>query len=149
MYELLTAAGELDDNNAISYFVGNPTVDKITDNVTRMFLGVQLQCAQCHNHPFVDYKQTEYWGMAQFFMKVRVNNQLFKKGGKGPPMVNVYEGPPPAKGRKGQALPSSAKIVPAKFLRGEEPKLNPLDQPGPCWLPGSPHPVILTSPGPW
>ena len=39
-----------------------------------MFLGVQLQCAQCHNHPFTDYKQTEYWGMAAFFMKVKLTS---------------------------------------------------------------------------
>ena len=73
VYELVTATGEIDKNPAGTYFVGNPTVDKITDNVTRMFLGVQLQCAQCHNHPFTDWKQTEYWAMAAFFMNTRVN----------------------------------------------------------------------------
>ena len=73
VYELVTAAGEIDKNPAITYFVANPSVDKITDNVTRMFLGVQLQCAQCHNHPFTDWKQTEYWAMAAFFMNTRVN----------------------------------------------------------------------------
>ena len=40
VYELVTAAGEIDKNPAGIYFVANPTVDKITDNVTRMFLGV-------------------------------------------------------------------------------------------------------------
>src|SRR5262249_15391938 len=58
VYELLTATGDQQTNGAVTYFVGNPTVDKMTDNVTRMFLGVQLQCAQCHNHPFTDWKQT-------------------------------------------------------------------------------------------
>ena len=72
VYELVTATGEIDKNPAGTYFVANPTVDKITDNVTRMFLGVQLQCAQCHNHPFTDWKQTEYWAMAAFFMKTHV-----------------------------------------------------------------------------
>ncbi len=69
IYELLTATGTQDANGAVTYFIANNSVDKITDNVTRMFLGVQLQCAQCHNHPFTDYKQNEYWAMAAFFMQ--------------------------------------------------------------------------------
>src|SRR5437660_763977 len=67
--EILTSTGTLADNGAVGYFVGNPTVDKMTDNVAKMFLGVRLECAQCHNHPFVSWKQEEYWGMAAFFMK--------------------------------------------------------------------------------
>src|SRR5260370_6561232 len=82
VYELITVSGAIDKNPAGTYFVANPTVDKITDNVTRMFLGVQLQCAQCHDHPFTDWKQTEYWAMASFFMKTRVagNAQCAAKG---------------------------------------------------------------------
>ncbi len=87
-----------------------------------MFLGVQLQCAQCHNHPFTDWKQTEYWGMAAFFMKTKLtmNPQMAAK--KGVP-VGITEAVV-KKGGKKQALPDSAKIVPAKFLQGEAPKLN-------------------------
>ncbi len=121
VYELLTATGSQDENGAVTYFVGNPSVDKMTDNVTKMFLGVQLQCAQCHNHPFTDWKQTEYWGMAAFFMKVRLTatpQQATKKGG----TVGIVESNV-VKGKKGM-LPESAKIVPAKFLQGEQPKLD-------------------------
>jgi hypothetical protein len=121
VYELVTASGEIDKNPAATYFVANPTVDKITDNVTRMFLGVQLQCAQCHNHPFTDWKQTEYWAMAAFFMKTRVqgNAKAAAKGGAAPSVSEVATGP---KGGKKGGLPESAKIVPAKFLQGEQAK---------------------------
>src|SRR5262249_40355216 len=61
VHELITATGEQAKNGAVTYFVANPTPDKITDSVTRMFLGVRLECAQCHNHPFVSWKQDEYW----------------------------------------------------------------------------------------
>lgn len=122
VYDLVTAKGTQEDNGAVTYFVGNSTADKITDNVTRMFLGVQLQCAQCHNHPFTDYKQTEYWAMAAFFMKTRVSANPQQAAKKGTP-VEVTESPKAPPGKKGM-LPESAKIVPAKFLRGEQPRMT-------------------------
>jgi hypothetical protein len=124
-YDLLTSTGNLDENGAVGYFVGNPTVDKMTDNVSRMFLGVRLECAQCHNHPFVSWKQDEYWGMAAFFMKTKltVNPQQAAKKGVAP---GIFESGGPAKGKKGN-LPESAKIVPAKFLQADQPTLNKED----------------------
>jgi len=124
-YDLLTSTGNLDENGAVGYFVGNPTVDKMTDNISRMFLGVRLECAQCHNHPFVSWKQDEYWGMAAFFMKTKltVNPQQAAKKGVAP---GIFESGGPAKGKKGN-LPESAKFVPAKFLQAEQPTLNKED----------------------
>jgi hypothetical protein len=120
VHDLVTASGEVDKNGAVVYFLANPTPDKVTDNVTRLFLGVQLQCAQCHNHPFTDWKQTEYWGMAAFFTKVRTVGrpaQVARNGG----TLSINETGP---GRPAR-LPDSAKVVPAKFLQGEQAKLGP------------------------
>lgn len=39
--------------------------------VTRMFLGVRIGCAECHNHPFAEWKQSDFWGMAAFFNGVK------------------------------------------------------------------------------
>jgi hypothetical protein len=134
VYELLTATGDQDKNGAVTYFIGNNTVDKMTDSVTRLFLGVRLECAQCHNHPFTSYKRNEYWGMAQFFMKVRLtaNPQMAQKKGISPGIVEGGK----AKGKK-KGLPESARIVPARFLQGEEPKLSPTEPARPVlakWL---------------
>src|SRR5262249_34854474 len=134
VYELITATGEQDKNGAVTYFIGNPTVDKMTDSVTRLFLGVRLECAQCHNHPFTNYKRDEYWGMAQFFMKVRLtaNPQQASKKGISPGIVEGGK----AKGKK-KGLPESARIVPARFLQGAQPKLNPAEPARPVlarWL---------------
>jgi len=119
VHDLLIATGDQDTNGAVTYFIGNPSVDKITDSVSRMFLGVQLQCAQCHNHPFTDWKQKEYWGMAQFFMKVRADNpnQSAKKG----VAPGITESNKAA--NKKNALPESAMRVNAKFLGGLEPTM--------------------------
>jgi hypothetical protein len=72
--ELLTATGKLDDNPAVSYlFEGRlpRNVADLTDLTSRYFLGVRLSCAQCHDHPFVAWKQQEFWGMAAFFTQVQ------------------------------------------------------------------------------
>jgi len=123
VYDLVTATGGIDETPAGIYFVANPTVDKITDNVTRMFLGVQLQCAQCHNHPFTDWKQTEYWGMAAFFVKTKLNGNPQQAAKKGITLA-VAETPAKKAAKKGGGLPESYKNVPPKFLQGETPTMD-------------------------
>jgi hypothetical protein len=120
VHELVTATGDADKNGAVIYFAAQGTVDKMTDNVTKVFLGVQLQCAQCHNHPFTEWKQTEYWGMAAFFMKVQATAP--QKAAKNNEAINVTEVDKPKRGKN--ALPESAKILPPKFLGGENPKVG-------------------------
>lgn len=39
--------------------------------VSRMFLGVRIGCAECHNHPFAEWKQSDFWGMAAFFNGIK------------------------------------------------------------------------------
>jgi hypothetical protein len=116
--ELVTASGTQDENGAVTFFLANPTADKVTDTVSRLFLGVQLQCAQCHNHPFTKWKQTEYWGMAAFFTKVK--SDRVRQAAKQATPAAVSEN---GKGRPAK-LPESAKIVPAKFLQGEQPQMD-------------------------
>jgi hypothetical protein len=142
VHDLLTATGPQNENGAVTYFIGNNSVDKITDSVTRLFLGVRLECAQCHNHPFTSYKRTEYWGMAQFFMKVRIttNPNQAKKKGTSPAIVEDGR----ARGKK-KGLPDSARIVPAKFLEGAQPKLDPAQPYRPVlakWLASADNPFF-------
>jgi hypothetical protein len=117
--ELVTAAGDAEESPTVAYVLANRGPDKLTDSVTRLFLGVQLQCAQCHNHPFTAWKQDEYWGMAAFFSKVRLQGNprpAAQRGG----TVTITEG------NMGRPLPrpDSAKTVPAKFLQGEQANLT-------------------------
>jgi hypothetical protein len=120
---LVSASGTVEENPAVTYFLANRSVDKITDGVSQSFLGVQLQCAQCHNHPFTDWKQTEYWGMAEFFSKVKPDNPRNGNKGGDNTKIGVSEGP--TRTRAKDFFPESAKTVPAKFLGGEEPSLSP------------------------
>lgn len=121
VHDIVTASGPVDKNQAVTFYVANPTADKMTNQVTQLFLGVQLQCAQCHNHPFTDWKQDEYWGMAAFFMRVNVNGNPNQAAKNGKTLV-VSELPTPPKNKK--RLPENAKIVPAKFLADVQPDLK-------------------------
>ncbi|HYT95111.1 MAG TPA: DUF1549 and DUF1553 domain-containing protein [Gemmataceae bacterium] len=116
VHELLTVTGTQEQNGANTFFIANRTPDKLTDIVARVFAGVQLQCAQCHNHPWASWKRADYWGMAQFFTKVRAGG---KKVGKGDPEVVNEIGV-----GKGLPLPESALKVPPKFLGGAEPRID-------------------------
>jgi hypothetical protein len=118
-HEILTATGEQEKDGAVTFFLANRGVDKLTDSVGKLFLGVQIQCAQCHNHPFAKWKQTEYWGMAQFFYKV---NSQVNRNAKTDIAAKVEEVNRPQ--RKLNPVPESAKNVAAKFLGAEQPKLD-------------------------
>ncbi|HEY2911291.1 MAG TPA: DUF1549 and DUF1553 domain-containing protein [Gemmataceae bacterium] len=120
---LVAAAGSVEENPAVTFYLANRSVDKLTDHVTQSFLGVQLQCAQCHNHPFTEWKQTEYWGMAEFFSKVKADRAKNAKKGGDNNKIGVIEGP--TRTRAKDFFPESAKTVPAKFLGGEQPRLLP------------------------
>lgn len=74
VYQLLTASGKIDENPAVTYLIEgrNPLgVTDLTDLSSRYFLGIRLNCAQCHDHPFVEWRQQDYWGMAAFFAQIQ------------------------------------------------------------------------------
>ena len=70
--DLLAGSGPQDKNPEVTYLASHRGVDKMADSVGRLFLGLQIQCAQCHNHPFTHWQQAEYWGFAQFFKQVNI-----------------------------------------------------------------------------
>jgi hypothetical protein len=87
--DLLTAEGNTSRNGAANFVathLGEPTpadfkiadgpweAVPITWRVTRLFLGVRVQCAQCHDHPFnPEWKQVDFWGVNAFFRTTTVD----------------------------------------------------------------------------
>ena len=84
--ELITATGKMEDNPAVAYLIEGRlprTVPDLTDLTSRYFLGIRLNCAQCHDHPFVKWKQEEFWGMAAFFTQIQTPKrakQVYERG---------------------------------------------------------------------
>jgi len=68
--ELLAATGTVIGNPPVAWYkrVKEPK-DQIED-VAQLFLGVRMQCAQCHHHPFERWSQDDYYSLAAFFSQV-------------------------------------------------------------------------------
>lgn len=65
--EMLSAKGTAWDNGAVGYYQRDP--DMPLDNMAltaRIFLGTRIECAQCHNHPFDKWKQTDFYRLSAY-----------------------------------------------------------------------------------
>lgn len=60
-------------NGAVNFLLDNTdeNATPATAKVSKIFLGTQVQCTQCHNHPFNDWKQSAFWEMNAFFRQMR------------------------------------------------------------------------------
>ena len=68
VYEMLTADGRLCDNGATGFmlFDAEMPLDGVS-NLMTTFLGTNMACAQCHDHPLAEWKQRDFYQMAAFF----------------------------------------------------------------------------------
>ena len=69
--ELLTADGSTFQNPAANYYRISRDPENSVETTAQLFLGVRIQCAKCHNHPFERWTQDDYYGFAAFFSRVR------------------------------------------------------------------------------
>lgn len=84
---------------------------KLASETARIFLGLQIGCAECHDHPFDKWRQEEFWGYAAFFAEVRAGEM------NGPFAAAVYD---EAGGEV--SIPNTEQVVAARF-----PDAAPLD----------------------
>ena len=68
--ELVTAQGSTWKNGAAVLFRDRRTPDEITTLVSQLFLGVRLECAKCHHHPFEKWGQDDFYSFAAYFAKL-------------------------------------------------------------------------------
>jgi hypothetical protein len=84
--------------------------ENLAAGTARIFLGVSVECAQCHNHPFADWKKEQFWGMAAFFSGVKSQRLMdfLLPSGDDPDKHEV-------------TIPGTDKVIQARFLDGKEP----------------------------
>jgi hypothetical protein len=68
--EILAAAGRVEDNPAVAWYhaVRDPTAQ--VEDMAQLFLGMRIQCAKCHHHPYEKWSQQDYYGLSAFFSRV-------------------------------------------------------------------------------
>ncbi len=107
----LAVLGSLDSGPLPYYLAKEFKPENLAAGTARVFLGISVECAQCHNHPFADWKREQFWGFAAFFSGVksqRLMDFLLPAGDDGE--------------RHELTIPGTSKVVQARFLDGSEPK---------------------------
>ena len=91
--------------------------ENLAASTARLFLGLRLECAQCHNHPFASWTRDQFWSYAAFFAS------LEKATADDGSLDPIRERPD----RREVTIPGSEKVVRATFLDGSSPQFQPRD----------------------
>ena len=113
--ELLTGKGSTYQNESATanyYRVTNDPAE-LTTSTSQIFMGVRLECARCHNHPFDRWMQDDFYGMAAFFAKTH------QRDGLGKDEIVVFNDD---RGEVRQLR--TQEVMPAKFITAEKPLEN-------------------------
>src|SRR5262249_30654916 len=101
-------------NTAALFFIAKENKpEELAAAASRIFLGVNLGCAQCHNHPFASWKKDQFWSFAAFFSDLQ---------GPGARREPGRERGRPAIGQL--TIPGTDKVVKARYLDGKEASLR-------------------------
>jgi hypothetical protein len=115
--ELLAAKGGTFKNPATNYYQNETDTLKTSENVAQVFMGMRIQCSQCHNHPFDRWTQNDYYGFAAFF------SQIGRKGTDDPRETIVFNS-----GGGEVTHPVGGRVMKPKFLGGAEPDVAGKDR---------------------
>jgi hypothetical protein len=115
--ELLASKGGTFKSPPTNYYQVERDTLKITENVAQVFMGMRIQCAQCHNHPFDRWTMNDYYGFAAFFA------QIGRKGTDDPRELVIFNS-----GGGEVANPVTGQVMKPKFLGGATPDVAGKDR---------------------
>jgi hypothetical protein len=69
--QLLTATGEIGQNPPVAWYREVKDANEQVEDTAQLFLGLRIQCARCHHHPFEKWSQQDYYGFAAFFSRMQ------------------------------------------------------------------------------
>jgi hypothetical protein len=134
--ELLGSTGGTFKNPATNYYQNETDTLKVSENVAQVFMGMRIQCSQCHNHPFDRWTQDDYYGFAAFF------SQVGRKGTDDPREIVVFNS-----GGGEVAHPVGGRVMKPKFLGGATPDVAGKDRRVVLakWLASADNPYFATN----
>ncbi len=84
VHDILTASGEVGENPPVAWYREVKDTNQQVEDCAQLFLGLRIQCARCHHHPFEAWSQRDYYSFAAFF------SQVARKPGDQPEELRVY-----------------------------------------------------------
>jgi hypothetical protein len=138
--QLLTARGNLYVNGPVAYYFVDQKPAELAETTAQVFLGVRLQCARCHHHPFEDWSQEDYYSLAAFFANVQRKDS--KESGSFGGAQAVLIG-----GDGAVSLPDSSTPLPPRTLGGQPLADNADDPRGELadWITSADNPFFARS----
>ena len=131
--ELLGSNGGTFANAATNYYQSETNTLKVAENVAQVFMGMRIQCTQCHNHPFDRWTMNDYYSFAAFF------SQIGRKNAEDPREKIVFNS-----GSGEVSHPVDGRNMQPKFLGGGTPELKGQDRRAVLakWLASSENPYF-------
>jgi len=107
-------AGLLGNSGPLTFYLAKDfKPESLASSTARVFLGVSVGCAECHDHPFAEWKRDQFWGLAAFYSGITSQRQMdFLLPGREDTKKHEI------------TIPGTEKLVRAKFLDGTEPAWN-------------------------
>ena len=119
---IIGAAGDMEHHPPVAWYRQVRAQNEMVEDMAQLFLGVRLQCAQCHHHPFERWSQHDYYSLAAFFSRVG------RRAGAGSSGEMVHHNPGRALARNprtGENLPPAALGAPALSLPdADDPRVH-------------------------
>lgn len=115
--DLLASNGGTFANAATNYYQNERDTLKVAENVAQVFMGMRIQCAQCHNHPFDRWTMDDYYSFAAFF------SQIGRKAAEDPREIIVFNS-----GSGVVRHPVGNRVMEPKFLGCETPDVKGKDR---------------------
>ncbi len=117
--ELLAATGTIMGNPPVAWYKRVKEPNQQIEDVAQLFLGVRMQCAQCHHHPFERWSQSDYYGLVAFFSRI----------GRKPTAVRGEDLIFHQRGDAGAKHARSGELIPPSALGDAIPPIAPDDDP--------------------
>lgn len=120
--DVITSGGSTFSNPAANFYRIARDPSNLAETAAQLFMGIRMQCAKCHNHPFERWTQDDYYSLAAFFARVKQRRDPFEPGDaqkkNGAEYIYVS--------RVGEIVqPRTQKTMPPRFMGGGEAKVAP------------------------